>query len=510
MTTTTSRRGFLASALAAAGGAVVLRGGGRALADPSPLPATTDLGDLSAFGFMFPGLPPLRPDPDATVTVANLQALAASLLDPNVTAGPGNRDNLGALGSVITYWGQFIDHDLFLDLQPQPTADFGQDHGMLTDPSGAVVDDFETFRFDLSSLYGGGPTVSPQLYEPDGVHFRVQQDNGNGVRDLPRNPDGTAILVEGRNDENEIVSQVHVAFLSFHNAVADALGLGFDATRALVIKHYQWAVLHEFLPEVAGQAVVDGILAGSIPSFYKPGNPHRCMVPVEASTAAYRFGHSIVRKAYEVTTTTGKLQVFNGTDADLHGGRPLPAGRQIDWGNFVKPLMRPENAAHFNFPRFVDTLISSGLFTIPIGGPAGAEASGSNVLAFRNLVRGFRYLLPSGQDIAAAMGVPVLAPGDVLPNPLNSAPITSFATGTPLWYYALREAEIQGGLTLGTVGGRIVTDLFTGLLKADPDGLLHDNSPDHGRWQPVPPIAPAAGQFGIADLLVFAGVAARP
>ena len=35
--------------------------------------------------------------------------------------------------------------------------------------------------------------------------------------------------------------------------------------------------------------------------------------------------------------------------------------------------MRPENAAHFNVPRFIDTLISSGLYTLPIGGPSGAE-----------------------------------------------------------------------------------------------------------------------------------------
>jgi hypothetical protein len=52
--------------------------------------------------------------------------------------------------------------------------------------------------------------------------------------------------------------------------------------------------------------------------------------------------------------------------------------------------------------------------------------------------------------------------------------------------------------------------VFLGLLKADKDGLRHDSSPQHGRWQPSAPIAPAPGQFGIADLAVFAGVAVRP
>ena len=257
--------------------------------------------------------------------------------------------------------------------------------------------------------------------------------------------------------------------------------------------------------------MVSGLLDGSIPSFYKPGNPNAPMVPVEMSVAAYRFGHSIVRKAYEVTTTTGKLQVFNGTDADLHGGRPIPAGRQIDWGNFARPLQRPENVAHFNVPRLVDTLISSGLFTLPIGGPAGAEATGSNVLPFRNLIRGHFYGLPSGQDAAAALGEPVIAPGDALPDTVDNSPVSAgFSAGTPLWYYVLRESENAGGTTLGRTGARIVADSFLGVLAADKDGLLHDNSPTSRRWLPEPPIAPAEGVFGIEDLLVFAGVAVRP
>jgi hypothetical protein len=521
---TMSRRGFLGGAAALTAGITLLDGGGRALARTARRadgPVTADPGGLSPFGFMFGDLPPLRPDDSPSVTIANLQALAASMLDPNVTTpAPGNRDNTGVLGSVLTYWGQFIDHDLTLDLQPQPSAFFTRDsQGALLGPGGSPVGNNESFRFDLSSVYGGGPGLSPQLYEPDGVHLRVQEDNGNGVRDLPRNPDGSAVLVEHRNDENEVISQVHTIFLRAHNAVADILGLGFDATRALVIKYYQWAVIHDFIPEVCGQDVTAGLLDGSLRSFYNPGNPNHPMTPVEWSTAAYRFGHSLVRKAYVLNgdkdangALLHKLQVFNGTDADLHGGRPLPAGRQIDWAHFVAGLRGNVPDAEFNFPRFADTLISSGLFTIPIGGPSGAEASGSNVLGFRNLVRGFFYGLPSGQDVAAALGVPVISPGDVMANSQATAgkAIPGFDAGTPLWFYILAESEFQGGQKLGPVGARIVADTFLGILKADPDGLLHDNSPEHGRWQPVPPIAPAPGQFGIADAVVFAGLAARP
>jgi len=308
--------------------------------------------------------------------------------DPNVTnPAPGNLDNLES-HSGFTYLGQFIDHDLTLDLVPQPTA--------FIDPT--TINNFETFRFDLSSLYGGGPGVSPQIYQPDGLHFLIQEPNPNGVRDVPRNADGTAILVEHRNDENQIISQVHTAFLKFHNAVVDQFGLGFADAQALVIKYYQWIVLNDFLPKIGGPDTVNGILNGTLPTFYKPGNPHR-----------------------------------------------------------------PENDdAHFNFPRNTDTFISKSLFVIPIGGPSGAEASGSNTLPFRNLVRGFRYSAPSGQDVASGMGLPVIAPTDAI----NPSLVPGFTSGTPLWYYILKESENLGGKQLGPVGGRIIADVFTGLMQA--------------------------------------------
>jgi hypothetical protein len=511
------RRTLLRLGLAGGGAVALLPWGGRAMAGPASAAAgAVQPGDgvpaggklLAPMGFMFPGLEPFRPDPDDAAAVSDLMVLANSLLDPNATS----RDRTGSFGSVITYLGQFIDHDNFLDLEPQPSAQFGRSNaGLLTDPAGEVVRNFESFRFDLSSVYGGGPDVSPQLYEPDKLHFRLQEPNPNGVRDLPRNPDGTAVLVEKRNDENQVIAQVHVAFLKFHNAVADALNTDFADTYATVRRHYQWLVIRQFLPEICGQDVVSGLLDGTIPSFYKPQNPNAPLVPVEMSVAAYRMGHSMVRKAYELTVSTGKLQVFNGTAADLHGGRQLGAGRQIDWGNFARPLARPENAAHFNVPRFTDTLISSGLFTLPIGGPGGAESSGSSILAFRNLLRGFFYGLPSGQDAARALGETVIGAGDALPDSVDSASVSQgFADGTPLWFYVLREAELGGGQALGRTGARIVADSFLGVLRADPDGLLHDNSPLRGRWQPAPPIAPARGTFGVEDLLVYAGVAVRP
>jgi hypothetical protein len=74
---------------------------------------------------------------------------------------------------------------------------------------------------------------------------------------------------------------------------------------------------------------------------------------------------------------------------------------------------------------------------------------------------------------------------------------------TPLWYYLLREAEVDsGGLRLGPTGATIVAEVLVGLLSGDPASYLRA-APD---WKPELPSA-KRGTFTIVDLLRFAGVA---
>ena len=82
--------------------------------------------------------------------------------------------------------------------------------------------------------------------------------------------------------------------------------------------HYQWMVIHQFLPAIVGQATADSVykeVDGKAPiiniKYYKPRNrTGRPFIPVEFSVAAYRFGHSIARPRYtvqDVATTKGEL-----------------------------------------------------------------------------------------------------------------------------------------------------------------------------------------------------------
>ena len=68
----------------------------------------------------------------------------------------------------------------------------------------------------------------------------------------------------------------------------------------------------------------------------------------------------------------------------------------------------------------------------------------------------------------------------------------------------LREAEVlEGGAHLGPVGGRIATEVFLGLLQADPASYLN-HQPDF-----TPSLGPVPGEFHIIDFLTFAGVAEK-
>ena len=76
-------------------------------------------------------------------------------------------------------------------------------------------------------------------------------------------------MVESRISEllkhNVILSQLHVAMLRFHNAVIDRLRADlanagdsaeqiFREARRQVRRHYQWIIVHEFLPLRLGKS----------------------------------------------------------------------------------------------------------------------------------------------------------------------------------------------------------------------------------------------------------------
>ena len=109
-----TRRNLLRFGLGAAGTVVLLRGGGRALAGPAsaaPRPVPGQGGNLAISAACSRTCPRCARTPARTL--GHLAHLADAMLEP----GGGVDTTHGAL---YTYFGQFVDHDITLDLTPQP------------------------------------------------------------------------------------------------------------------------------------------------------------------------------------------------------------------------------------------------------------------------------------------------------------------------------------------------------------------------------------------------------
>jgi hypothetical protein len=366
--------------------------------------------------------------------------------------------------------------------------------------------------FDLDSVYASGPAGTPELYDTtDKAKFKIQ--SGGLFEDLPRNSlNHAAIIGDKRNDENLMIAGLHAAFLLFHNRAVDVVRLQdpslaeaevFAQARRLTTWHYQWLILHEFLPAIVGQPVIDDILANGR-RFYDPRTDD-AFIPVEFQMT-YRIGHSMVRPSYRANLEgDGGLPFFGmifdptgegSTDpVDLRGGARAPR-RFIGWQTFFDFGGQHTVAVRPN--KRIDTKISTPLFTLPLGAIASGMPPTS--LMQRNLLRHLTWQVPSGQALARAMGAPQLSAAD-----LNDVLSISkrFAESTPLLYYVLKEAElVEDGQRLGPVGARIIGEVFLGLLQLDPGGYLGLQP----NWVPTLPAAGGSGNFRITDFLTFAGV----
>ncbi len=454
-------------------------------------------GGVSHFGKLFPTLearPDVEPSPlELGGSGGPMDAKAVHSNNPNIPA-------------AFTYLGQFLDHDITFD----PFSSLQKQN----DP--AKTQNFRTPAFELDSLYGMGPAITPYLYDSkQSGKMLLGPDPDNGKTfDLPRNSQGVALIGDPRNDENMIVGQLHVAFLKFHNAIVDqAAGINdgvnddspFEKARRLTRWHYQWIVLHDFLPTIVGQAVIDDILNNGRKFFHIDDSDALPVIPIEFSVAAYRFGHTQVQPGYKINDSFGAVLfnpfVSNGQRGDLRGG-PVKEDQTVNWRNFIDTGVPFEGTppATRQGSR-IDTKISGPLMNLPSTVVPSSESRRS--LAVLNLTRGLRMGLPSGQAVAEEMNKTVSITA-LTEDQLWSDGFSQWhGQPAPLWFYVLREAEVlENGLKLGPVASRIVAEVFLGLLQSDPESFIQ-KKPD---WKPVAVGRLNPDQFTLVDLLKIADV----
>ncbi len=439
-------------------------------------------------------------------------------LADNMQSDGKTPDDLSTFPSGLVYFGQFIDHDLTEDstsLNENPYPE----------PNRTV--NKRTARFDLDSVYGGGPEAYKGCPKEDSIY----EDIGSGAErlrvdpteddvaggssmppiwaDIPRRGDAKPAIPNTRNDENLIISQIHVLFLNLHNRLIDLLDRPkpliprggpretiFDTARRLVVWHYQWLILNDFLPKVVLDSVFRNLVCErSEPKLFRTYLGRSVALPVEFTMAAFRFGHSMPRDSYLLNQQMApRLSDILNLEA-----RRLKTSQVIDWPRFVGGA-RIRNDA-LNVAQKINTTIARDLYalsdrliTLFAALRIAPGSSETFALPRRTLLRGSNVGLPSGQEACREAGIKslkidpdhrdydVLRKGEMLDR-------------TPLWYYILYEAEIdkkaiwdpnetgestEPGYRLGMLGSTIVAEVILGVLLADRRSFFHH------AWEPPP------------------------
>lgn len=453
----------------------------------------------SRYGRMFPTIL----NGDGKTDRGKLEILAWRMIESDENPGSDNT----TLPAAYTYFGQFVDHDLTLDLVSTFEAQI--------DPESTR--NFRTAALELDSVYGLGPQGSPYLYQRNQpglfklgqvrLPFENCDDERDLAFDLPRVNDDVALISDPRNDENLFVNQLHVAFLRLHNHLFKAfIKTGSDVQQAFLAAqqslrwHYQWLVLKDYLPKIAGKDCVASILSNGRRLYDSNNEALEAYLPIEFAVAAFRFGHSQIRSDYTINGFSAKA---------TNDGKPVDAGQALPKIPILGTSSRwppYSTSGTVTIQSFRDSLrggpvrerdIVNWSFMVGDGTSQPSRSIGPRLsdplrmlppevvrdqpliaaLARRNLLRAESFCLPDGRVAAAfAMsvlgskeGMKVLPDAEIWPARLSGLDL-SFV---PLWYYLLREAEhFESGMRLGPLGARIVAEVLIGVLQKDPKSIL--------------------------------------
>jgi hypothetical protein len=273
--------------------------------------------------------------------------------------------------------------------------------------------------FTLDSIYGNkliGNTVADTghvfdsaLFTEEGFFkYRFEQLE---ICDFER-PFGSklALSADKRNDQNLFVSQLHLLWLRFHNAVLRYIEANAPHTFALMTRAERIQATRKIITQVFQIAVFEECLKPLVPAFilngYKDMPAHEYLLndksliaaPVVFSDAVMRFGHSMVRKSYRPN-----LQVFSKNLSSFfkHVEPQIdPISQQtnwrvaknqiVNWNMFFKG--NDSYKGFHNEAMLVDRFISNDMSTSPL------DSSHVNILK-HNLYAGIHSKVPSANQL---------------------------------------------------------------------------------------------------------------
>ncbi|HVY15281.1 MAG TPA: hypothetical protein VHB27_08640 [Rhodopila sp.] len=348
---------------------------------------------------------------------------------------PDDADN-PYIPSGYTYFSQFVAHDMV-----STRNQFWAVEKLETE----TQNDRST-RLRLDALYGAGPNQIPIIYAPaddndlsrgklqigrsgpiplpDGSKICPFRDIArvkvsNALHDLPGLTE--ALVADQRNDDHALISQLTMVFCHLHNIFIDrqvpvnaddpmfsfthdttAL---FNKARAATTLIYRRLVRDDLLRRLLHPAVYEFYMGTTGPVLDSLAGSRKAGIPLEFSHGAFRFGHAMVREAYQINESTPSIGLFLRDALERFSSarnvhmQPMDRSWLVQWSNFIN-IPGSTDPARINLSRRIGPRCPLSLFGPEFGA---IDPSSGRGMFYRDLISAELANLWRVNDLLEAM-----------------------------------------------------------------------------------------------------------
>lgn len=399
--------------------------------------------------------------------------------------------NAAGLSDATWLWGQFIDHDISITEGAEPAEPFNipvpaGDPDFDPLGTGAVEIGLNRSVFEEGSepreqinqitawidggmVYGSDQERADALREFEGGRLLLTDDNllifneaglpNAGITGTPEEQAGLFLAGDVRANENSALAAMHTLWAREHNRIADQLAYEnpeltdeqlYQQAREIVIAEIQVITYRDFLPAILGENAIaeyDGYDSSVDPT-----------IANEFSTAAYRFGHTMLSDTLLRLDSDG-----NEIDAGHLELKDAFFDSQHILDHGIDSLLRGVASQAANE---IDNQVIDGVRNF-LFGPPGA---GGFDLASLNIQRGRDHGLADYNQTRIDLGLdPVTDFADITSDTeLQDRLRTLYGSvdNIDLWVGGLAEDHVDGA-SIGETFQTIIADQFTRLRDGD-------------------------------------------